>query len=349
MRVLLSDRRRLLSFLSNAISAMGDDALFLALVVWVKELTGSTAYAAIDMGAISVASLVAPLTGVVVDRVRRKPLLLVVYAATALLLLTLMPVHRGTQVWLVIGVTFLYGLSGNLTGSGQSALLKNLVPEELLADANSLEQALYQAARLITPALGVGVLARFGAPAVLGADIATFVIAGLLLLAVRVHEPRGRPRRGSRDAGWFAETSAGFRFVAASPVLRPTVLAKAVGFLALGLLVPVAIQVVTVGLHYPPSFIAVSITFQSVFGVAGAAVAGRLARRLGDAGLMVLGLAVFAAACAVLAIPSTPAALGAIMLLGWSVPWFLIGSSTAIQKATPRTSSAASPARTHWP
>ena len=98
MRVLLSDRRRVLFFTGNAISAMGDDALLLALAVWVKELTGSTALAAIDMCAVSAAALLAPLTGVVVDRVRRKPLLLSVYAVTAVLLLALLPVHRPTQV-----------------------------------------------------------------------------------------------------------------------------------------------------------------------------------------------------------------------------------------------------------
>jgi MFS family permease len=113
------------------------------------------------------------------------------------------------------------------------------------------------------------------------------------------------------------------------------VLAKAIGFLAFGLMTPLGLQVITVGLHHAPSFIGVTISVQSVFGVAGAAVAGRLARRVGDASLMTLGLALFAAACPLLAIPSTLVALGAIALLGCSVPWFLIGSSTILQKATP--------------
>ena len=347
MRVLVSDRRRLLFFLSNVISLMGDDALLLALVVWVRELTGSTAYAAIDMSAISIASLLAPLTGVVVDRVRRKPLLLAVYAATALLLLALLPVHRGSQVWLVIGVTFLYGLSGTVTSGGQTALLKTLVPEDLLAEANGLEQTLYQAARLITPALGVGVLAAFGAPAVLLMDIATFAAAIVLLAAVRVHEPRpsaSRPGRDcNRDRGrnrgraesWFAETAAGFRFLAASPVLRAVTLADAAAFLVIGLFVPFGVQVIIVGLHRAPSYIAVLITLQSVFGASGAAVAGALARRIGAARLAILGLAVFAASCPLFAVPSTPVVLCGIALLGCGLPWFFIGSTTLIQKATP--------------
>lgn len=346
MRVLLSDRRRLLFFTGNAISAMGDDALFLALAVWVKELTGSTALAAIDMCAVSAAALLAPLTGVVVDRVRRKPLLLGVYAATAVLLLALLPVHRPAQVWLVIAVTFFYGLSGTITSGAQVALLKSLVPEELLGDANSLEQTLFQSARLITPALGVGLLARFGAPAVVWADIATFVIAGLLLAAVRIDEPR--PERSHSRAGAADERepeqeresrvrqlTAGFRYLAGHPVLRALTVADAVAFLVLGMFVPFGLQVITIGLHHAPSYLAVLITVQSVSGALGAVVGGPLARRIGDARLTVLGLAGFAVSCPFFAVPSTPVVLGAIILLGCSLPWFFIGASTLLQKAMP--------------
>ena len=338
MRVLLSDRRRVLFFTSNAISTMGDDALFLALAVWVKELTGSTALAAIDMCAVSAAALLAPLTGIVVDRVRRKPLLLGVYGATALLLLALLPVHRPTQVWLVIAVTFCYGLSGTATSGAQVALLKNLVPDELLADANSLEQTLFQSARLITPALGVGLLARFGAPAVVWVDIATFVTAALLLAIVRIDEPRPERSRSSvteERESRVRQLTSGFRYLANHPVLRALTLTDAVAFLILGMFVPFGLQVITVGLHHAPSYLAVMITTQSVFGALGAMVAGRLARRIGDVRLTVLGLAGFAASCPIFAVPSTPVVLGAIMLLGCSLPWFFIGASTLLQKATP--------------
>jgi MFS family permease len=337
MRVLLSDRRRLLFFTGNAISTMGDDALFLALAVWVKELTGSTALAAIDMCAVSAAALLAPLTGVVVDRVRRKPLLLGVYGVTAVLLLALLPVHRPGQVWLVIAVTFCYGLSGTVTSGAQVALLKNLVPDELLADANSLEQTLFQSARLITPALGVGLLARFGAPAVVWADIASFVIAALLLAAVRIDEPRPERERehGQGQERWISQLTVGFRYLAGHPVLRALTLADAVAFLVIGMFVPFGLQVITVGLHHAPSYLAVMITVQSVAGALGAMVAGRLARRIGDVRLTILGLAGFAACCPIFAVPSTPVVLGAIMLLGCSLPWFFIGASTLLQRAMP--------------
>ena len=62
MRELLAGRRTRLFFVSSAISDLGDDALILALAVWVKELTGSTALSAIDMAAIAVGALFSPHT-----------------------------------------------------------------------------------------------------------------------------------------------------------------------------------------------------------------------------------------------------------------------------------------------
>lgn len=53
MRALLSDRRVLLFYAASAVSALGDNALYLALAVWVKELTNSTSLAALDIGAVA--------------------------------------------------------------------------------------------------------------------------------------------------------------------------------------------------------------------------------------------------------------------------------------------------------
>jgi hypothetical protein len=60
---------------------------------------------------------------------------------------------------LVIAVTFVYGLAGTAITGAQTAPLKNLVPAVPLADANDLQQTLQQVMRLVTPALGIGLVA----------------------------------------------------------------------------------------------------------------------------------------------------------------------------------------------
>lgn len=202
MRSLLADRRIRLFFLGNAISDLGDDALILALAVWVKELTGSTALSALDMSAIAIGTLFSPLTGILVNRVRRKPLLLAVYLTTGAMLLALLAVRDRTQVWLVVAVTFLYGLSGTTIAGAQTALMKNLVPAGRLTDANGLQQTLQQVMRLVTPALGIGVLARYGGHIVVLADTATFLLAAACLAVIRIPEPKGPPAPKDGQAGF---------------------------------------------------------------------------------------------------------------------------------------------------
>lgn len=73
-------------------------------------------------------SLLAPLSGLLADRVRRRPLLVVTNIATGSAVLLLFFVHDSGQVWLVHLVMALYGLPYSVPGSAQSALLTVMVP-----------------------------------------------------------------------------------------------------------------------------------------------------------------------------------------------------------------------------
>ena len=72
MRALLRDRsyRRLL--VGQTLSAFGDYAMFLALAVWVKALTGSNAKAGLAILPFVLPSLFGPALGVYVDRFPRR-------------------------------------------------------------------------------------------------------------------------------------------------------------------------------------------------------------------------------------------------------------------------------------
>lgn len=331
---LLADRRTRLFFLGNAISDLGDDALMLALAVWVKELTGSTALSALDMAAVAAGTLFSPLTGVLIDRVQRKPLLLAVYLSTGAMLLALLAVHSRAQMWLIIAVTFLYGLSGATITGAQTALLKDLVPADRLSDANALQQTLLQVMRLVSPALGIGILALFGGHVVALADTATFLLAATCLAVVRIPEHEAPPRPRDRPR-WIHDVGTGFRFVWRNPVLRQTTSASAVMFLILGIFLPLGLQVITVGLHRPPTWLGFLITEQGLLGAGGALLAGPAARRFGDARLTVAGLAGMAASSALIAIPSLWIVFGAMAVFSVSLPWFLVGAATLLQKNTP--------------
>src|SRR5947208_8854024 len=77
MRRLLAHRDTRLLLLGQSLSLLGDRAMFLALGIWVKTLTGSNAAAGMVFFVYIAPALAAPLAGLLVDRVRRRRLMIV--------------------------------------------------------------------------------------------------------------------------------------------------------------------------------------------------------------------------------------------------------------------------------
>jgi len=194
----------------DVVSTLGDSALWLAMAIWMKELTGSSARAGLVMFCYVIGNLASPLGGAVADRFRRRPLLIWSNLSAGALVLLILLVHHRSEVWLVYLVIFVYGVIGSVIGPAQNALLPALVPAGLLGAANAAQQTLNQGLRLVTPLVGAGLFALVGAGAVAEIDAATFLIAVICLLALRVSEER--PGRLS-DAGGGRRLTAGFRFI----------------------------------------------------------------------------------------------------------------------------------------
>jgi MFS family permease len=332
MRTLLTDRRITLFYVTSAVSALGDDALYMALAVWVKELTGSTSLAGLDMCAVAAGMLFAPITGVLVDRVRRLSLLFRSYLLSMGLVLLLLLVSGPGQVWLIIVVTFLYGLTGTVSTGAVAALVKEIVPGDRLAEANGIEQTLLQGMRLITPAAGVGLLVWLGAHVVVLMDAATFLVAIVLLACLRIVE--GQPDRAARTH-WARELATGLAYTARTPALRQIIIVYSATFLVFGMDVPLVLQVITAGLHHPASWLGVVTTVEGIGGALGGVVAARAARRLGDRGMMVCGLFGLALTGAAFALPTLAAVAVAMAGFGFFISWFFVGGSTIRQKNTP--------------
>jgi MFS family permease len=77
MRQLLARRDTRIYLSGQLFSLFGDSSLWLAMGIWVKTLTGSNAAAGLVFFFFTAPSLLAPALGLLADRVRRRPLLLV--------------------------------------------------------------------------------------------------------------------------------------------------------------------------------------------------------------------------------------------------------------------------------
>lgn len=331
MLALFKLRNPRLFLLGDAISSFGSSGLWLAMAILVQDLTGSPSQAGLVMFAFSLGSLLLPLSGLLVDRVRRRPLLIVVNLATPLWLAPLMFVHNTDQVWVVYLVMFGYGVSGSINGPAQSALVPALVPEELLGEANAATQTIRGLLRIASPVAGAGLYAWAGAGVVVTLDIATFLVAALALAAIKVTESRPQPTQSH----WLADVSAGVRFLARTTILRHLMLAVGLAMLAIGFYESLGFAIVTVGLGHTPSYVGVLGTLMGVGTVAGGAISAAVLRRTGDFRLVAVGLAI-CGSCSLLLMSSLDlVVLAGMLLLGICVTWIVVGTTVAIQRSTP--------------
>src|ERR1043165_772933 len=91
-------------------SLIGNSMLSLVAGIWVKSLTGSNSAAAIVSVCAYAPSVLGPVSGVVADRFRRRPMLVVLNLASAVAVLPLLFVRSAHQVWLVDAVVVAYGI-----------------------------------------------------------------------------------------------------------------------------------------------------------------------------------------------------------------------------------------------
>lgn len=314
-----------------AASMCGDSIMLLVLSMWVKTLTGSNALAGLTFFFMVVPSLFGPVLGVWVDRVRRLPLLVWGNLASAAMVLPLLAVRDASDVWLIWLVSFFYGVSMVVLPAALNGLLKELVPEELLVDANASIQTTKEAFRLFGPLVGAGLFGWLGGGAVALVDAASFVVAAAVIATIAVSEPA--PVRDGAD--FWSQLVAGVRHLATDRVLGHVLIGFALCMLVLGFL-EASIYAVLDAFGKPPTYAGVFVTVEGVGAVTGGLLAGPLIRRVGEVGALVVGLVVLAASMAGIAGASTiPALLGFAALTGLSLPVLMVGYMTLIQKRTP--------------
>ena len=275
MRRVLRRREMRLYVAGQTLSLFGDSAMWLALGVWAKVLTGSSAAAGMVMFFIAAPALLSPLSGLLVDRVPRRRLLVVANLATAAAVLPLLLVRDRGDVWILYAVAAVYGFSYTVLGSGQSALLATLLPEDELADANAVLQTVREGLRLVAPLAGAALFTAFGGAVVALLDAATFVLAAAAIALMRTPDPRPV---ATADRG----LAAGVRHVRDTVPLRQMTIACAAALLFIGFSETLTFEVVDVGLGRDAAFVGVLLAVQGVGAVAGAPTAAPLVRRAGE-------------------------------------------------------------------
>jgi MFS family permease len=331
MRAVLAVRDARVFLFGWTLSQFGDWAMFIVLAVWTKALTGSNSDAGLVFFALSLPSLFSPLSGILVDRVRRRPLLIATYSVEAVGVLALLFVHDRHDVWIIYAVTVFYGAAGTIAQSARSGLLTTTLPRELLADANGIFQSVREGLRLIAPLAGAGIYAAAGGSVVAVLDSASFVAVVVAIAFMRTPEPRFE----RVEHHFVSEAVAGAKHIFRTLPLRQVVLATGAALLVVGFSETIIFAVLARGLHRAPSFFGVLSSLQGVGAIAGGLSAPRWLRRIGDVWLVGIGMVLFSVGDLTFVSSSLPLILIGIAVAGAGVSWVIVGLYTAMQVRTP--------------
>lgn len=317
-------------FAALVISMIGDSAMMLVPAVAMKDLTGSAGAAGLTLLFFMAPVCAAPAFGWVVDRFRRRTVLVVTCLLSAVALTPLLVVDAARDRWILYAVTAAMGASYVCVFGSVTALVRELVPEHLLAGANSAVQTVRQGLRLGGPLLGAALYTLAGIGAVALLNLASFLVAALMFGLLRVREAApARPR-----FAWWPELTAGLRAVAArAPVRRSAVVICAL-FVAGGV-TESAVFAVIAALGRPPAFLGVLATTTGIGAVVGGLAAARLISRHGELGTLAAGAAVYGTATIALSVPALPAVLAAAAGTGIGITLPFIARVTLLQRSTP--------------
>ncbi|MFJ2373994.1 MFS transporter [Streptomyces sp. NPDC087769] len=221
-------------------------------------------------------------TGVLVDRVRRKPVMLTADFTRAALLLTV-PLAAWADVLTLtqlIVVALLASAATVLFDVAYQSYLPSLVGRAQLMEGNTRLQSSLSAAEVTGPGVGGG-LAQLvgGATAVLTTSV-SYLISGLLLLRIRTPEPKPMGHDGNRVRTQMKE---GMGFVLGEKSLRAITISTALSNLAITVLLSMQILFLTRDLGLTPGAVGAVLALSSVGGLLGALTAGRCAKRIGPA------------------------------------------------------------------
>ena len=164
MLTVLRQRNFALLWSGQLISLIGDWVLVITLPFYVFQVTGSV----LASGAMFIVQVLprvffGSLAGVFVDRWDRRWTMVGADLSRAALLLVLLAVRSGNLLWIAYAVGTVEALISLFFTPARNALVPNIVSEEDLMAANSLDGIADNITRLIGPPIGGALLGLFGA------------------------------------------------------------------------------------------------------------------------------------------------------------------------------------------
>jgi MFS family permease len=310
---------------AQTVSALGDQFTALAIPLIAALTLKATPW---QMGILTAAArapylILSLFAGVWVDRLPRRPILMVADFGRALILLSipLVAVFHLLGIAQLYVVALLVGILNVFFDISWQAILPVLVSRKQIVDGNGKLEATRALAGLAGPGLAGIAIQYISAPAVIVLDALSFFGSGGFISRIRSREPQ---RDRSAGAPIFAEIREGLSVVWRNPILRSIAACSATGGFFSTAQVTLYILFATRVLGFGPAKIGLIESTGNLAAVLGAVGAGWVAARLGI-GPAIVGTSFVGGFGAILIAVATPRTAVPLLVLA-----SLLGNFTAL-------------------
>ncbi|MEL0635353.1 MULTISPECIES: MFS transporter [Marinomonas] len=281
--------------------------------------------------------LLLPITGWTVDRVDRRKLLFITQCLMSMLALVLgfLVLSNHVELWQVCVCAFGLGCVAAFDAPARQVFVSDVVSEDELTNAVSLNSLSFNTARLVGPAIAGLLIAWIGAGWVFLLNAVSFIpmLVALHLLKARLPVKEEEISVGkTRSASSFLD---GFRYISAHPTMRIQLIMT---FLICSLGMNFAVYLSSMTVHVFKGHAAqygMLISTMAIGSITGAMVTA--SRTKPTMFLLTLAAAGFAVSSAFAALsPNFMSFIVALVFLGLSLQMFMTSSNTLMQLSTER-------------
>ena len=276
--------------------------------------------------------------GVWVDRLRRKPILVLGNIGRAVALLSVPVVYwvGGLTIWQLYVVGFAVGTCTVFFDVAYQSYIPALVGREDVVEANSKLEISRAAANIAGPGMAGGLIALLTAPVAVLVDAVSYAISAVLLFGIRKQEeaPPRAERRSLRD-----ELGEGLRYVFRNPYQRTMVVMTALsnffGQVVFSILLVYAVR----ELDLSAGTIGIALAIGNLGTLASALTAKRIGERLGVGRTILLASCLFGPGTLLIAFApeayALPLIVLAMMVIGFGGILYNVTAISLIQAITP--------------
>jgi MFS family permease len=282
--------------------------------------------------------------GVWVDRLPRRPILILGDLGRAALLATVPIAYAfdALTIWQLYGVGFLVGICTVFFDVAYQSYLPSLVDRTALVEGNSKLEISRSAAQLSGPAAAGVLVQALKAPYAILVDALSFLASGLFVLGIRKQEENvpTRAERKESKTSMRTELGEGLRWVLGNPYLR-TISMSTATFNFFGSMMQAILAVYLVrSLGMSPFLIGVIYAIGNIGYLLGALTTNRISRRIGVGPAIVVG---GMAGIAQLLVPlapqnahdAVPFLVASVLIVGFGVVLYNVTQVSMRQAITP--------------